>query len=293
MVWGAFKIREKIFKFIAHVFPTERIVDSHCLYLLWRLFFYGLRPEKPFLMRTKYYSLYAHPKRGNLSRTVARRAVWERLQTHLILERLKPGMTFIDIGANFGHYALLASNRVGKKGKVLAFEPEPQVFSQLKESVSLLKHDNILIFQAALGRTNDKINLYIDMKNAGGHSLVPANLITLKETLPVECFRLDDLLKKLKIKSVDMIKLDAQGAEGQIFEGCFSMIKKNRPIIFCEYEPKSLLNMGSDPRSFLEQFFSLGYKLFYFDKKYAKELKPILSPDSYLPNEKYDLLMTI
>lgn len=53
----------------------------------------------------------------------------------VLIKALKPGMTFCDIGANFGYYTLLGANAVGSGGKVFAFECNPRLFNLLNQSV--------------------------------------------------------------------------------------------------------------------------------------------------------------
>ena len=53
------------------------------------------------------------------------------------LERLlNPGDTFVDVGANIGYFTLLAAGKVGKKGKVIAFEPWPDNCQLLEKSIA-------------------------------------------------------------------------------------------------------------------------------------------------------------
>ncbi len=57
--------------------------------------------------------------------TVFERGAWERQQTRLIIDTLTPGSVVLDIGANTGYYALLASRAVGPSGHVHALEMQP------------------------------------------------------------------------------------------------------------------------------------------------------------------------
>src|SRR6266576_2927776 len=73
------------------------------------------------------------------------------------LERiLSPGKVFIDVGANFGVYTLVASKLVGDTGSVLAFEPTAQSFGILRKNVELNHCSNVSAFQVALAETRSK-----------------------------------------------------------------------------------------------------------------------------------------
>ena len=60
---------------------------------------------------------------------------YERLQTKLIKDAVKPSMTILDIGANIGYYTLLAARCLHGSGHVYAFEPEPFNFRLLATNV--------------------------------------------------------------------------------------------------------------------------------------------------------------
>lgn len=109
-------LRNALFRAVAERFPCERIAASAALAALWRVLLYGIRPTEPFIMRTRHYRLRADPSRQALTRAVIRRGHWEPRETQAFIRFLSPGDFVIDAGANFGHYALTASNLVGAQG---------------------------------------------------------------------------------------------------------------------------------------------------------------------------------
>ncbi|MEM6996443.1 MAG: FkbM family methyltransferase, partial [Myxococcota bacterium] len=80
-------------------------------------------------------TLELNPEDRTLSETLWRTGTWEALQTKALLERLEPGDTFVDVGANLGYYTVLAAKKVGPSGRVFAFEPDPESFALLKRNV--------------------------------------------------------------------------------------------------------------------------------------------------------------
>jgi FkbM family methyltransferase len=62
---------------------------------------------------------------------------------------LRPGMTFVDVGANDGLYALFAAQRVGPQGKVLAIEPSQREFMRLDRNLRLNRLTNVRAFRLA------------------------------------------------------------------------------------------------------------------------------------------------
>ena len=62
---------------------------------------------------------------------------------------LSPGGTFIDVGASFGIYSLVASKVVGPRGRVISFEPTSQSFAVLQRNIVLNRLTNILAMRLA------------------------------------------------------------------------------------------------------------------------------------------------
>src|SRR5690242_1737917 len=57
--------------------------------------------------------------------------IYEKPETKFFCQVCRPGMTFLDVGANVGYYTALAIARVGDRGKVIALEPDPENFQYL------------------------------------------------------------------------------------------------------------------------------------------------------------------
>lgn len=62
--------------------------------------------------------------------------LYEPEKTHELCSLLRPGMTFIDVGANKGDFTLLAAKCVGETGRVIAFEPAPENCKWIRESIA-------------------------------------------------------------------------------------------------------------------------------------------------------------
>jgi len=67
-------------------------------------------------------------------------------------ERLKPGMTFIDIGANVGLYSMFAARIVGGNGKVFSFEPNSENCRLIMLSKYRNEFENVTVYPMALGK---------------------------------------------------------------------------------------------------------------------------------------------
>jgi FkbM family methyltransferase len=190
---------------------------------------------------------------------LATREIYEPLETRLLLERLKPGQTFVDIGANIGYYSLLAARKVGPGGKIFAFEPDPENFKLLQKNIAANGYENVTLIPKAVSDSQGEAKLYLNPKNLGDHRLYDSKdgrafVTVLKTTL-------DDVFQSLE-SGPDFIKMDIQGAEGGALAGMRDLLKKSpRIILVSEFGPENLRRFGSDPKTFLKNLSELGFKI--------------------------------
>ena len=146
------------------------------------------------------------------------------LQDEYRQELLKKGMNVVDIGANIGVYTVLAAEKVGENGKVVAIEPEPKNYKQLLENIKLNNFQNVIPKNIALTDHEGLEKLYLSSSFAG-HSLVFHEDEDSYINIPVTT--IDKLVDELNIKRIDIIKIDTEGAEMPILKGAEKTLKSN------------------------------------------------------------------
>lgn len=159
--------------------------------------------------------------------------------THVLLERLRPGMTFVDVGAHYGYHTLVASRLVGPAGRVFAFEPARQAFELLEGNVAGL--DNVEVVNAAVHSSCGTIDLHdFGPAHSALSTLFPTARVPGEErrtlaatTYPVRCITLDEHLGAAGVVP-DVVKLDAEGSERAILEGMRAVLRQGRPLIAME-----------------------------------------------------------
>lgn len=258
---------------VARVYPTHRMGEKKWLAGLWRAFFYGIGPTEPFRLRTRDYEMFAVPDRWHLSRSVIRKGSWERFVTDQFRSYLRPAMTVVDVGANYGHFALTAANVVGADGMVLAFEPQPGVYKDLVRNASLVRHDNLRTFAIALGANDGEAVLAVDAHSSGRSSLVAGVVAQPGESITVPVRRLSDVLaESAPGRRVGLIKIDTEGFEGQVFAGGWQMVERDLPVIFTEFSPARMRRAGDDAEQLLTRLVSLGYQVKLLDEHHSRVL---------------------
>lgn len=190
--------------------------------------------------------------------------VYERYETELFLSKIKPAMTIIDIGANLGYYTVLASLRAGDGGLVVAFEPEPNFFKLLSKNISRNNLKNVNHFELAIAEKNGVSKLHLSSENKGHNSLICSE--ELKTSVQVKTTTLDEFLTARKIKKIDVIKMDIEGAEILAIEGMKDALIKNMPLLFLEFSPHSIVKLNRNPFHFLSTIHEVGYSIFEINK---------------------------
>ena len=127
--------------------------------------------------------------------------------------------TVVDAGAHVGFYSLKAAKEVGNKGRIVAIEPEDKNYELLSQNIRINRYKNIIAIKRALSDFEGKAQLFLKARSFS-HSLVKKVWVTpIVGTAEVAVTTLDDLLERLDIKKVDLLKINAEGAELNVLKG--------------------------------------------------------------------------
>lgn len=147
---------------------------------------------------------------------------------------LKPGMTFIDIGANIGAYTVFVAKRVGPNGHIFAFEPDPENFRKLKVNVTINQFTNVSLFCNALSNQDGEVYIRWHPDTAKctvAHSKADG-------WSSAQALRLDNLLDRLP-SVIDYMGIDTAGSELSVLEGATEVLRTRPPKIIQLELPKS------------------------------------------------------
>jgi FkbM family methyltransferase len=173
---------------------------------------------------------------------------WEMWLTQFLARRVKPGMTVVDVGANFGYFTLLLGDAVGETGHVIAAEPNPDAASLLQETVTLNGHGaRTRVAPFALGASAGRGWLYAPHGEPKNAALVGTDDLPGGRTVEVSTLTLDEVA--LEYPKVDLVKIDAEGGELGIVAGMRKLIARDRPTIVLEFNAARY----AEPRSFLDE----------------------------------------
>lgn len=137
---------------------------------------------------------------------------------------------FVDIGANVGQHSLFMSRRVDK---VLSFEPQREAVAQFRNNISMNGIGNIAVFECALGDRDHVAQLGSGFEGNNGSRSITWTLDQEKNT-EIMVYHAGNKLDQIGISKIDIIKMDVEGYEKNVFSGLRERINSDRPIIMFE-----------------------------------------------------------
>lgn len=185
-----------------------------------------------------------------------------RLQ-HFYEHFLVAGMHSVDVGAHVGRHGLEILRLVGPSGRVLLFEPLPDLYAKLRTTIqSARRGANVEVLPYALsdetGATEFCVALdalaYSGMRERRYDSETQVVRIT------VEVRRLDDIISDWP--RLDYIKIDTEGAEWNVIKGAAQSIERFRPVISFEFGESSYAAYDVSPASVYDFFAERQYVIF-------------------------------
>ncbi len=144
---------------------------------------------------------------------------------------LKNPKVIIDVGANIGTFSILMALRYPNT-KILAYEPCPSTFKLLAHNTKINNIKSITAFCLGVAATKGKINFFVS-KASGLGSLFPTGRFFKKTSIHTDT--LNNIFIQHDIKKCDLLKLDCEGAEYEIFFSIPPSLLKKIDNIVLEY----------------------------------------------------------
>lgn len=151
----------------------------------------------------------------------------ERALLHSHLKaNLTGDLVFLDVGANIGGYSLFLSALAGPQARILAIEPQPDIFNRLVFNIQQTQGANVKALDCALSERNGHVTLFVNPKNQGETSMRLVNQEPQAREITVAAKTLLTLMHGENLNRLDAIKLDVEGAEDLILEPFFKEAPK-------------------------------------------------------------------
>lgn len=177
------------------------------------------------------------------------------------IESKYPSYQIIDVGANIGDtVALLRTENVQQF--VHLIEGDPVFVAFLEKNLPLFT--NVKAYETFLGE--ESMEQTIEVDNTKG----TAKLNVGSGTQKMAIVKLDDLVKQNQIENIKLLKTDTDGFDFKVLRGSFETIKRDKPVLFFEYDSVFLKEQNEDGLAIFEDFANLGYKTALYYDNYGK-----------------------
>ncbi|MET0698658.1 MAG: FkbM family methyltransferase [Mycobacterium sp.] len=170
---------------------------------------------------------------------------------------LKPGMTYVDVGANIGTTTLMGAHAVGSEGEVVAFEPHPRTFDDLQKSVALNQAlaPRIRLIQSALGDEDGETHLSDLLENDVNHIVAGG--------IAVPITTLDEAVRD--IPHIDLLKVDVEGYEKNVFLGATDTLARTDAVYF-ESSESNFEQFGYSADDVFDILSARGFSIYTVDR---------------------------
>jgi FkbM family methyltransferase len=223
---------------------------------------------------------------------------FEKDETEFLCKVLRTSDYFIDIGANIGMFSLFASNLVGDKGKVFAFEPSLKTFQRLQENVAINNFSNIIPVNKGVSNKPGSLELYVsDLGYDAWNSFAPPNIDKNFGVITVPVTTLDNFLNDNAIdkSKITLIKIDVEGWEKFVLLGASNFLNNYSPTLMIEFTEMNTFNAGYFVHELYDYMVSLGYSWYrYSAGKLLQEQKRLYYPyDNLIATKNYQQLLSL
>jgi len=206
-----------------------------------------------------------------------------------LAQLVRPGMTVIEVGGNLGLYTVLLSRLVGPTGRIISFEPDPDLYTLLRRNCEINKCVNVESHQLAAGSGPARLVLQKLIINSGDNHLGEGGSRLFRRAIETEVVALDQFLPSL---CPDFIKIDVQGWEFEVLKGLRGLLLSNPATgIYFELWPSGLHRANCSVEVVAHWLRDMGFRLYNPHSKQPLDDAALVSLTSKLTGLKHtDLL---
>jgi len=184
----------------------------------------------------------------------------QSVDTAFLAEFVGEGDTFLDVGANHGAFALVASRMVGPSGLVVAIEPQPRLAEAVQRSLAATARGPFEVHALALGDHKGTVDLLIPHSYSGTAGIFSEHSGTHPHRrVSVPLRRGDDSLQWTEFPGSLFVKLDVEGSEYAFLRGAREMIQSLQPVLLMEINADSMKASATSEKALKQLLEELGY----------------------------------
>jgi FkbM family methyltransferase len=181
-------------------------------------------------------------------------ASWEQAESRIVDHLLRPGDTFVDIGAHVGYFTVRALRLVGGAGAVLAVEAKAATRALLdhnvRANIPTADAAGLVVLPVAAWDADEDLTVHAGEPGNSGDQRVGA---VGDAGEPVRGVRLAGV-PVLAQRQVRLVKCDAQGRDHRALTGLVDVLRRDRPDVLCEFWPAEITASGADPAAVVQTY---------------------------------------
>lgn len=217
----------------------------------------GLAGEQ-FVTRTSTGQLFSYKTGDVLADQVRMCGYWDWRVLAIAKALCRPGDTIIEIGANTGTETVGLAHIVGPRGRVVAFEPIPQIAEALRHNVRINNFKNVDVFEIALTDRDHKVRMHQPpSERNSGQGYVTHNV--KDPGIDVLAVALDSMAASIGCSP--FILIDVEGHEVAVLRGARGYLRRHRPVIVVEAVSEQLVRAGSSLSELADELTTSGYEV--------------------------------
>lgn len=184
---------------------------------------------------------------------------YENAEQAFFWRYLRPGDTFVDCGAHFGLFSMLAAHAMDGNGTILSIEPNSSTQKLLSENLSVHSNGFGRLVNAAVSDFEGEAAFYVNNHGAAQGSLVGSE----HQPISVPVTTLDQLIKAHNFSRIDLLKIDIEGAELSALHGAKdALARKAIKTMVIEFTPDNLKKAGTSREEIIDYLASFGAEVF-------------------------------
>lgn len=188
-----------------------------------------------------------------------------------VLQGIKlEGKTVYEIGSHYGFFSIYFAEKVGDKGAVFSFEPNPANCKILQINLLLNDIENVKVLNYGIGANDGTALMFIDPLSSQGGSINPLIKECLQKqgqiiTTNVNIYSIDSLLIKKQLSPPDFAKIDVEGEEYHVLVGMQDVIEKYHPELVIEIHGIGIDDKKENVRKIVNMLIDHAYKIFHIE----------------------------
>jgi len=226
--------------------------------------------------RTKCGAAFAVDTKDLIQRYLYLFGVWEPHLTHWLRGRLRPGDTFIDVGANIGYFSVLAARQVGPGGGVVAIEASPRFHEILVENLRANECANVRSVNTAVSDTAERLTFYLEHATNLGATTIIRPAKAAQSTFEMTAQTLPEILTQEELRCARLIKIDVEGAEAAAVRGLTPALDQLHPDaeLVIEVNPERLAMQGQSVDDVIDPLLQRGFHIYRLANGYRAHTYP-------------------